>query len=66
MIEVGAVQLLREEVSLVVSSCFFMNSPVPVVVRLVAADDLVQQADGDAMITRQVPHGGKGISFEWR
>ena len=62
MLEFGAVQLLREEVSLVIGSGCLVDLHVAVVVRLLAGGDLVQQADGDAVNTRQVPHG-RGVSL---
>ena len=60
VLELGAVQLLREEVPLMVSSGCLVNPHVAVVVRLLSGGDLVQQADGNAVNTRQVPHGGRG------
>ena len=58
VLELGAIQLLREEVSLLVGRGCLVDSHIAVVVRLLASD-LVQQADGDAVDTRQVPHGGR-------
>ena len=62
VLELGAVQPLREELSLVVGSGCFVNPHVAVVVRFFAGGDFVQQADGNAVNTRQVSHGG-GISI---
>ena len=52
----GAIQLLREEVFLMVSSGCLVNSQVAVVVRLLRGRDIVQQTDRNAMNTRQLPH----------
>ena len=59
VLELGAVQFLREEVSLMVGSGCVVNPHVAVVVRLLAGGDLVQQADGDAVNTWQVSQGGR-------
>ena len=54
----GAVQLLGEEISLVIGRGRLVHPHVAVVCCLLASGDLVEQPDGDAVNTRQVPHGG--------
>ena len=57
MLVLGAVQLLREEVPLMVSSSCLVNSRVAVFVRILVGGGFVRQAEGDAVNTRQVAHG---------
>ena len=45
MLELGAIELLREEVFLIVCSDCLVDSHVTVVVRLLAGSDLVKHAD---------------------
>ena len=60
--ELGAIKRLREEVSFMIGSGCFVNSHVAVVDRVLTGGDFVQQADGNAVDTKQVPHGG-GVSL---